>query len=146
MADRPDPYASYNFSIELDGITEAAFKDCAGLENSQEAGTYREGTDKNLGMRKLPGLVTHSDITLSRGVANSDALWKWRENAMLGTVERHDISISLLDDVGETKITWNLFRCWPTKWTGPSFDATADEIAIEQIEIAYERIEVDTWS
>jgi phage tail-like protein len=64
---------------------------------------------------------------------------------MKGMVERHNISITLLDDLGNPKITWNLFECWPTKWTGPSLNATSDEVAIEQLTLAYERIEVDQW-
>ena len=103
MADRLDPYAGYNFSVELDGITRAGFRECSGLENSQNAGEYREGTDKNLSVRKLPGLVTHSDITLSRGITADSKLWEWREKAMKGNVERHDISITLLDDTGNAK-------------------------------------------
>ena len=145
MADRMDPYGGYNFAVELDGITRAGFRECSGLENSQSAGNYREGTDKNLSARKIPGLVTHSDVTLSRGVTSDAKLWEWREKAMKGNVERHNISITLVDDVGNAKITWNLFECWPTKWTGPSFSATADEVAIEQMTLAYERIEVDQW-
>jgi phage tail-like protein len=146
MAGRLDPYAGYNFSVELDGITRAGFRECSGLENSQNAGQYREGTDKNLSVRKLPGLVTHSDITLSRGITTDSKLWAWREKAMKGMVERHNISITLLDDTGNAKITLNLFDCWPTKWTGPSFNATADEVAIEQLTIAFESIKVDQWS
>ena len=145
MANRLDPYSGYNFAVELDGITRAGFRECSGLENSQNAGEYREGTDKNLSARKLPGLVTHSDITLSRGITADSRLWEWREKAMKGTVERHDISITLLDDTGDPKITWNLFECWPRQWTGPSFNATTDEVAIEQLILAYERIEVDRW-
>lgn len=143
---RNDPYGGYNFSIELDGITRAGFRECSGLENSQNAGEYREGTDRNLSVRKIPGLVTHSDITLSRGVTGDSALWAWREKALKGSVERHDISITLLDDLGQPKITWNLYECWPTSWTGPSFNATADELAIEQLVLACERVEVDQWS
>jgi len=146
MANRLDPYAGYNFSVELDGITRAGFRECSGLENSQNAGEYREGTDKNLIVRNIPGLVTHSDITLSRGVTADSKLWEWREKAMKGNVERHDISLTLLDDTGNPKITWNLFDSWPRQWTGPSFNATADEVAIEQLVLAYERIEVDRWS
>lgn len=146
MAARVDPYAGYNFSVELDGITRAGFRDCSGLENSQNAGQYREGTDKNLGVRKLPGLVTHSDLTLSRGVTADSTLWEWREKVMKGNIERHDISVSLLDDTGNPKITWNLFDSWPRQWTGPTFSATGDELAIEQLVLAYERIEVDRWT
>jgi phage tail-like protein len=143
---RLDPYGAYNFAVELDGITRAGFRECSGLENSQNAGQYREGTDKNLAPRKIPGLVTYSDITLTRGVTTDGELWKWREKAMKGDVERHDISITLLDDHGQPKITWNLFDCWPTSWTGPSFNATADELAVEQLVLACERVEVDQWS
>jgi phage tail-like protein len=146
MADRLDPYTGYNFSVELDGITRAGFRECSGLENSQNAGEYREGTDKNLSVRKLPGLVTHSDITLSRGITSDSKLWEWREKAMKGNLERHDISITMLDDVGNPKITWNLFDCWPRQWTGPSLNATADDLAVEQLVLACERVEVDRWS
>jgi phage tail-like protein len=146
MADRNDPYAGYNFSVELDGITRAGFRECSGLENSQNAGTYREGTDKNLAPRKIPGLVTHGDITLSRGITNDAKLYEWREKAMKGSVDRHDISITLLDDTGNAKVTWNLFEAWPRQWTGPTLNATADELAIEQLIIAFERIEVDQWT
>jgi phage tail-like protein len=146
MADRLDPYNGYNFSVELDGLTRAGFRECSGLENSQNAGEYREGTDKNLAVRKLPGLVTHSDITLSRGITSDSKLWEWRQKAMTGNVERHDISIILLDDNGNAKITWNLFDCWPRQWTGPSLNATADDLAVEQLVLACERVEVDKWS
>ena len=146
MADRLDPYSGYNFAVELDGIPRAGFRECSGLENSQNAGEYREGTDKNLSVRKLPGLVTHSDITLSRGITADSKLWEWREKAMKGAIERHNISISLLDDSGTPKITWNLFDCWPRQWTGPSLNATADDLAVEQLVLACERIEVDKWS
>ena len=146
MADRLDPYTGYNFAVELDGITRAGFRECSGLENSQNAGEYREGTDKNPSVRKLPGLVTHSDITLSRGITSDSKLWEWREKVMKGVVERHDISITLLDDGANAKITWNLFDCWPRQWTGPSLNATADDLVVEQLVLAYERIEVDKWS
>lgn len=145
MPDRLDPYAGYNFSVELDGLTRAGFRSCSGLDSTTNASSYREGTDRVLGSRKIPGLLSHGDVTLSRGVTADDKLWKWREKVMTGQVERHNISITLLNDVGEAKITWNLYECWPTQWTGPSFDATSDEVAVEQLVLTYERIEVDSW-
>jgi phage tail-like protein len=146
MSDRIDPYGKYNFAVELDGLTRAGFRSCSGLDVSQQAGTYREGTDRSLGMRKVPGLVTYGDITLSRGISNDNKLWEWRQQVATGNLARHDISIVLLDDAGSAKIRWNLFACWPTKWTGPELDATADEFAIETLVLACERIEVDTWT
>ena len=143
---RVDPYGGFNFSVELDGITRAGFRECSGLESSQSATEYREGTDKQLSSRKQPGLNTYSDITLSRGFTSDSKLWEWRQKAASGAVERHTVSITMLDDTGNATITWNLFNAWPTSWSGPSLSASSDEIAVEQITLAYERIEVDQWN
>ena len=143
---RVDPYRGYNFAVELDGITRAGFRECSGLNAGQTATQYREGTDRNLAARKIPGLNSYGDITLSRGFTDDSKLWEWRAKAMKGAVERHDISITLLDNLGNARITWHLFECWPTSWTGPSLDATSDEVAIEQLTLACERVEVDQWN
>ena len=145
MADRIDPYAGYSFRVEIDGITRAGFRNCSGLDASQEAGTYREGTDRGLTMRKLPGLITYSDITLSRGISSDSELWQWRQTVMSGEVDRRNLSIVLMNDKGEDAIRWNVRNCWPTKWTGPTLDATSDEVAIEELELTHEGFEVDKW-
>lgn len=145
MPDRLDPFGQYNFRVEIDGITRAGFKECSGLESTQEAGDYREGTDLGLVMRKLPGLISYSNITLSRGITTDHELWDWKRQLMSGNADRRNLSIVLMDDTGQDSIRWNLRNCWPTKWTGPSFDATANEVAIESLELAHEGIEVDTW-
>ncbi len=137
---RMDPYGGYNFKIEWDGIIQAGFKTCSGLDSSQDAGTYREGTDKGLETRKLPGLITSANITLARGITDNAELWQWRNLVMQGKVAdaRKNVSIVLMDDEGAEKVRWNLRNAWPTKWTGPSFDATSSEVALETLEIAHE--------
>lgn len=141
----PDPYGGYNFHVEWDGIVHAGFRDCSGLDSSQEAGEYREGTDP-LTTRKIPGLVSYSNISLSRGITDNAELWNWRERIAKGTVERRNVSIVLMDDTGSEKIRWNLINCWPTTWSGPEFDASSGEVAIETLELAHEGVSVDSWS
>ncbi len=138
--DRMDPYGGYNFLVEIDGITRAGFRECSGLETSQEAGDYREGTDP-LTTRKLPGLNTYPNITLNRGFTDDDELWRWRKAAMDGHVERRNLSIVVMDDAGDEKLRWNLYNCWPTKWSGPSLNASSGEVAIEGLELATEGVE-----
>ena len=135
---RVDPYGGYNFRVEWDGIIQAGFKTCAGIETEQTAREYREGTDKGLVPRKLPGLLTLSNITLARGITDNRELWAWRDQIAQGKVTRKNVSVILMDDEGNEKWRWNLRNCWPTKWTGPSFDATANEVAIETLELAHE--------
>lgn len=137
--DRKDPYRGYNFLVEIDGITRAGFRECSGVDSTQTPITYREGNDP-LTMRKLPGLVEHSNIMLTRGITDDHELWDWRKKAMDGKVERKNGSIVLLDDTGEEKIRWNFVNGWPSKWTGPTLNATGSDVAVEQLEIAHEGV------
>lgn len=139
-----DPYGMYNFFVEWDGIIYAGFQECAGLDSISESGDYREGTDP-LTYRKLPGLVTYSNIELKRGISGNNELWKWRQGVAEGKVERKNLSIVLLDDTGAEKIRWNLTNCWPTKWTAPTFNAMENEVAIESLELAHEGVTIGAW-
>ena len=139
--DRRDPFRSFNFAVEIDGIARAGFRECSGLDASQDPIEYREGTE-GLTARKLPGLNKYSNITLKWGMTDDHELWDWRKKAMTGKVERKNGSIVLLDDTGAEKMRWNFREAWPTKWTGPSFNATGNEVAIETLEISHEGLEL----
>lgn len=140
MADRDgtaDPYRGYRFRIELDGVERGAFQECSGLDFSQDPIEYRVGTDPNY-VRKLPGLTKYSNITLKWGITQDEELWDWRDQALNGTIARKNGSIILIDDEGNDKSRWNFEAGWPSKWTGPTFNATANEVAVETLEIAVE--------
>jgi phage tail-like protein len=137
MANRTDPYRVYKFKVELDGITRGGFREASGLDSSQDPIEYREGTDP-LHAMKLPGLNKSSNISLKWGITDDAQLWEWRKKSIDGTVERKNGSIVLYNDAGEEKIRWNFVEGWPTKWTGPGFNATGNEVAIETLEIAHE--------
>jgi phage tail-like protein len=138
--DRIDPYMGFNFLVEIDGLTRAGFRECSGLDSSQDPVEYREGNDA-LTPHKLPGLNKYSNISLKWGITDDAEFWDWRKKAMDGTVERKNGSIVLLNDKGEEKLRWNFKEAWPTKWSGPSFKATGNEVAIESLEIAHEGVE-----
>jgi len=138
--ERKDPYRVYNFLVEIDGIARAGFRECSGLDSSQDPIDYREGNYPTT-VHKLPGLVKHSNITLKWGITDDASLWEWRKKAMDGKVERKNGSIILLDDTGSEKARWNFRDGWPTKWTGPTFNATGNEVAIETLEIVHEHLE-----
>ena len=136
---RVDPYRGFNFLVEIDGITQAGFQEVSGLDASTDAVDYREGADPNH-MRKLTGLNKYSAITLKRGVTDSDELWRWRKAVIDGRTERKNGSIILLDESGAEKIRWNFANAWPSKWTGPSFNATSTAVAVETLEITHEEV------
>lgn len=134
---RKDPYRAYNFLVEIDGITRFGFRECSGLDAAQDPIEYREG-GQPITARKLPGMVKYSNISLKWGISDDKEIWEWKLQAIEGKVQRKNGSIILLDDTGAEKMRWNFIDGWPTKWTGTTFNATGNEVAIETLEIAHE--------
>lgn len=136
---RIDPYRGFNFLVEIDGITQAGFQECGGLDATTDVVDYREGNDPNH-VRKLPGLNKFSNITLKRGITDSDELWKWRETVLNGKTVRKNGSIILLNEAGEEKLRWNFMDAWPSKWAGPSLTSTSTAVAVEALELTHEEL------
>lgn len=142
MARRDDPYAAYNFLVELDGLTVAGFSECAGLAAETSVIEYREGNDKG-GIRKLPGLTKFSNITLKRGLTTSRELWQWHRTVVTGIVERRSGRIVVLDEARNPVVAYRFIEGWPVKYEGPRLKATGNDVAIESLEIAHEGLELD---
>jgi phage tail-like protein len=142
-ADRKDPFRGFKFRVEIEGIQRAGFREASGLDASTDAVDYREGDDKTVTIRKLPGLKKYSNITLKRGITDDLDLWKWRKQVMDGKINeaRKNGAVILMDDEGNDKARWEFTDGWPTKWTGPTFNATANEVAIDTLEIVHEGLD-----
>jgi len=137
---RVDPYRNFNFLVELDGIAQASFTECTGLEATTEVIETREGGD-NTTVRKLPGKTTYTDITLKWGLTDSDVMWKWRQQVIDGKVERKNGSVVVYDLANRSEVVrWNFVNAWPTKWEGPALNASGKEVAIETLVLAHEGV------
>ena len=136
---RHDHIGQYNFKIEIDGVTQGAFKAVDGLDSETEVISYQDGDD--LTERKRPGLTKYSNIVLKRGYVNTDELWEWRRKVVKGKVERKSGSIIVCNDAGEEILRFNFFEGWPCKWKGFSLDGKGSDNAIEEIELAIEHVE-----
>lgn len=137
--DRSIPYHAFHFVIEIDGIQRGGFRECSGLDSTSDVILYREGSDPTT-LRKLPGLVKYSNITLKWGSSDDTDLWKWRKNTEDGKTERKNGSVVLLDESGKEKTRWNFKLGWPMQWVGPGLNATATDVAIETLVIAHEGV------
>jgi phage tail-like protein len=135
---RLDPYRAYNFLVDIDGIAVAGFREVSGLSGDGEVISYREGTDTILTVRKLPGLRRFANITMRRGMTTSRLLWQWRLTTLRGATQRRNGSILLRDEQQKTVAEWRFENGWVMRYEGPTLNATANEVAIETIEIAHE--------
>ena len=137
---RTDPYLNCRFLIEIEGVVQAGFTDCTGLNSNITVVPYREGGDPT-SVRKLPGATNYPDITLKWGLTDSREMYDWHLCAIQGHIVRRNCSIIILGDNHEEKVRWNLYDAWPIAWTAPALSAKSAEVAIEQMTLTCERVE-----
>ena len=132
---RNDPYMSFRFAIEIDGIIKG-FAEASGLQAEAETEDFREGGVNEFPHKIVKG-TTFQNITLKRGLTSGDELWRWHRDVISGKVERKSISIVLFDNEGNEAWRWNFEQAFPTKWTGPDLKAEGNAIAFESLEFAH---------
>ena len=142
-AARRDPFKSYSFLVEIDGIASAAFKSVSGLGAEAEVIEYREGSDPVSSSRKLPGRVKYPNVTLKRGITASRDLWQWWKTVADGNVQRRNVAIVLLDDARTPVLRWLLRNAWVAKIEASELEASKNEVAVESVELAHEGLELE---
>lgn len=140
--DRVDPFRGFNFRVELGGTSVAAFREATGLSFTIDPVEYREGTDHDLHVRKLFGLRKYANIGLKRGMTANRDLWTWYSNIVGGQADRRSGAVILQDEEHNEVARWTFQQGWICKWEGPAMNATANEVAIESIEICVERVDL----
>jgi phage tail-like protein len=139
--ERNDPLVGWHFDVEIDGISEAHFRECTGLDSESEIIEYKEAhKDGQTIIRKQPGALKWSNIVLKRGITRVMELWEWRKLVEDGKVDeaRKSGSVVLYDQGNNEVARWNFVEGWPSKITGPQAKADGNEIAIEELTIAHE--------
>ena len=146
---REDPYAAYNFLVIVTNVSDdgvavsGSFTEASGLDVEIPVIEYRTGSE-DITVRKLTGLKkAPSALTFKRGVTGHVGFWNWVVEALNGRVRRTSGSIVMLDENRQDVMRWNFARAWPTKYTGPSFNATKNEIAMETLVLAVESLLID---
>ena len=140
---RENPYGEFNFLVDLGtGETEgpeAGFQHVSGLAQEVEVIEYRNGNDKVNSVRKLNGLTKVPDVTLKRGIMGSLALYQWLRDGSTRTVR-----IQLQnEDRSATVMAWTLLRARPVRQVHGPLDAKGGDVAMEELTLAYERLEIE---
>jgi phage tail-like protein len=137
LGGRRDPYLSYNFAVEIEGLVAGGFSDVSGLQTEIEVQEYREGgvneyIHKRAGPAKYP-----SNLVLKKGVTDVRTLWDWYWQVAQGIIQRKNVSVLLLDSTGQEKLRWNFENAYPVKWVGPDLKGTSSDVAVEAVELAH---------
>ncbi|OJT40801.1 phage tail protein [Serratia plymuthica] len=144
IIDATNPVPSFRFTVTI-GDDVIRCSSVSGLDQQYENFEYRDGMGglfRGLTRAQLPS------ITLSQAVFPSECkLYEWLYNYASNSDGKKDISISLTDESGKVLyVTWNVFNCFPTGITGPSLDASSNEVAVKQITLNADRLTVECHS
>jgi phage tail-like protein len=146
---RERPYAQFNFLVDLgtgntDG-PEAGFQECSEIGMSVDVIEYRNGNEKENAVRKLTGLAHVNDVTLRRGIIGSLNLYQWLDQLRNGDAAAYrTVLIHLMsEDHTATVLTWKLLRARIVKHTSGPLNAKGTDVAMEELTLAYERLEME---
>ena len=145
---RDRPYSQFNFLVDLGGGDvdgpDAGFQECSPIVSEVAVVEYRNGNDKENTVHKLTGLSKVADVVLRRGLIGSVTLFQWFNEIRNGGDGRRTVRIQLLnEDHTDPVITWTLLNARIVKWAAGPLNAKGSDVAIEEIVLAYERLEVE---
>ena len=146
---RDRPYAQFNFLIDLGaGATDgpqAGFQECSEIGMSVEVVEYRNGNEKENGVRKLTGLARYPDVILKRGIIGSLDLYQWLNDIRNGNqMAYRTVTVRLMNEDHTAVVQeWKLLRARIIKHVSGPFNARGSDVAMEELTLAYERLEVE---
>jgi phage tail-like protein len=145
--ERPNknPYSAFNFTVAINGAVIAAFQEVSGLDSENKPIEYREGGDAFNTVRKLPGHEFYPNAVFSRGITGSLLLWQWRQEVRDGSTAFPPVRTVVVQLQNEQHVNvykWTLTNAWCTKLSGPTLKGDGNELAIEKMELAYDRLDV----
>jgi phage tail-like protein len=93
---------------------------------------------------KITGLNKATDVTLKRGVIASSALQDWLDQIRKGRKGKNrTVTIAMQNKEHKTVRLWKLLRARIIKHISGPFNAKGTDVAIEELVIACERLELD---
>jgi phage tail-like protein len=136
------------FYVEIESQITASFTECDGLGVQVKKEVLFEG-GVNEQQRILLGPSEFSDVTLKRGLSDDPVFWDWikplfeqRNSDQALEKHRRNINILVFNQAGETMQCWTLIGAVPIGWKSPSLQAEGSSIAIEELTLAYEGVNV----
>jgi phage tail-like protein len=146
---RDRPYVQFNFLVDLGtGSTEgseAGFQEVSGVGMEVTVSEYRNGNSRENSVMKVTGLNKSTDVTLKRGVIGSLTLYNWLNQIRNGDQGALRTVTIQLQNEDHTQVvqTWKLLRARIIKHTSGPFNAKGTDVAMEELVLAYERLEME---
>jgi phage tail-like protein len=143
------PVGGFNFTVTATAMSDqpfAGFQEVSGLGMEVTETEYRAGNEETNSVPKVGGLTKTTDVTLKRGVVQSNDLWQWITNSREGALDQAGMTLTLkLMDEARTGpvMTWTLHSAKPKSYEGVTLNAKGGtDVAIEELVLSVEAIEL----
>lgn len=138
------PPGAFYFQLSFSGIngkSDAGFQEASGISTDMETEEVMCGGENRF-KYKLPGPVKFGNLILKRGlVPSGSALAKWCNdtlaNGLNATITTKTITVELLDEEGDTLVSWDFVNAYPVKWSVSEFKSMENAYAVESLEFAF---------
>jgi phage tail-like protein len=124
----PRPYSQFNFLVDF------------GTAHGPHGG-FQEFSH----IDKFTGLNKATDVIMKRGVISSSTLQDWLDDIRKKHKRaKRKVKVSLQDESNHVVQTWTFVGSRIVKYTGPPLNAKGNDVAIEELVLSYERIELNS--
>ncbi|MFN0175734.1 MAG: phage tail protein [Saprospiraceae bacterium] len=136
------PPPGFYFEVRLsDKVTkdeiDACFQAVGGLSVEFDTETYKEGGELRF-EHVLPNRSKYPVLTLRRGLVPKSGLGNWCKDAFQNMIfQPSDLTVTLKNEKGEALKVWSVAHAWPKKWSVSDFNAEANAIVVETLELQY---------
>lgn len=134
----------YALRVTWDGEAIAGVRRVRGLGQLTELTTVRDGGDAGV-LRSIVGATTFEPVTLTRALSRDTAFENWAQAIRHGTgpAPRKDVRIEMHDNARRITFAWVLKRALPIKFEAPDLNAAANDVAVEELTLAYDGLELE---
>lgn len=139
MSEAINSYSGYNYVL--------SFLDAFGIESP--AGGFAEASglltfSKQKHADKITGVSKVPDVTLKRGViGDTSSLWSWINQVRNGAGASRRNGIITLRNLSNNPVqSWKIYKAKPVRYTGPPLGGKGGQVAIEELVLAAEGIEI----
>lgn len=141
-----DPIVGFSVGVDIAGAVSGFFTEVSGMDITTEVIDHwtKSPDGKQTIQRKVPGRTTYGDISLKRGVVESNKeLYDWHKLVRDGKVKeaRKDGSVYLLDQAMTEVARWNFKAAWPSKVSMGTLGAEQSSAVVEELTISVEHVE-----
>jgi len=94
---------------------------------------------------RVTGMHKVGDVTLTRGIVDSSSLNQWIDSARTNAPSaKRNVSVTQRDESQSTVATWKLVNALPKSFNGPTLGRSTGDIALEELVLSAEKIELVT--